>query len=143
MSQTDFQASALRTINSELEAITSLKQRIDERFTQACELIMTCKGRVVVTGMGKSGHIGGKLAATLASTGTPSFFMHPGDAGHGDLGMITNADIVIAISNSGNAHEILTLLPIIKRLNVPLISMTGNPESAIAKRANVDLPIGV
>ena len=106
---------------------------------QACELILACKGRVVVVGMGKSGHIGHKIAATLASTGTPAFFVHPAEASHGDMGMITADDVVLALSNSGTTNEIVTLLPLIKRLGITLISMTGNPESTLASAAQVNL----
>ncbi|HMY00684.1 MAG TPA: KpsF/GutQ family sugar-phosphate isomerase, partial [Agitococcus sp.] len=107
-----------------------------------CQLILECKGRVVVMGMGKSGHIGNKIAATLASTGTPSFFVHPAEASHGDLGMITAQDVVIAISNSGEAHEILSILPVLKRLHIPLISITANGQSSLAQFANISLEIG-
>lgn len=131
--------SAKRTISLEQEAITSLLGRIDNSFVQACELILNCKGRVVVVGMGKSGHIGHKIAATLASTGTPAFFVHPAEASHGDMGMITADDIVLALSNSGITNEIVTLLPLIKRLGLTLISMTGNPDSTLARAANVNL----
>lgn len=131
--------SAKRTISLEQEAITSLLGRIDNSFVQACELILNCKGRVVVVGMGKSGHIGHKIAATLASTGTPAFFVHPAEASHGDMGMITADDIVLALSNSGTTNEIVTLLPLIKRLGLTLISMTGNPDSTLAHAANVNL----
>lgn len=131
--------SAKRTISLEQEAITSLLGRIDNSFVQACELILNCKGRVVVVGMGKSGHIGHKIAATLASTGTPAFFVHPAEASHGDMGMITADDIVLALSNSGTTNEIVTLLPLIKRLGLTLISMTGNPDSTLARAANVNL----
>jgi arabinose-5-phosphate isomerase len=106
-------------------------------------MILACKGRIVVTGMGKSGHIGNKIAATLASTGTPSFFMHPGEASHGDLGMITETDLVIALSNSGEVAEIITLLPLLKRLPVPLISLTGNEKSTLAEMADINLDVGV
>lgn len=116
----------LAVIDNELSAIEALRNRIDDSFVKACELMLACKGRVVVTGMGKSGHIGNKIAATLASTGTPAFFVHPGEASHGDLGMITPQDVVIALSNSGETGEILTIVPIIKRLSVPMISITGN-----------------
>lgn len=133
----------LAVIETEAQAVFELAQRIDERFDQACMLLLNCKGRVVVTGMGKSGHIGNKIAATLSSTGTPSFFMHPGEASHGDLGMITRQDTLIAISNSGFTHEIVTLLPLLKRLEVPLITLTGNPESTLAKAANVNLDISI
>ncbi|ODS23879.1 D-arabinose 5-phosphate isomerase [Candidatus Endobugula sertula] len=139
----DYLSIGKRTIDMELNAIQSLAQRIDESFQHACDLIHCCKARTIVTGMGKSGHIGHKIAATLASTGTPAFFVHPGEASHGDLGMITPEDVVIAISNSGNSAEVVTLLPILKRLQVPLISMTGNPESTLAKAASVNLDVGV
>ena len=109
----------------------------------ACEHILACRGRVVVIGMGKSGHIGSKIAATLASTGSPAFFVHPGEASHGDLGMITAADVVLALSNSGETHEIVTILPLIKRMGAPLISMTGKPESTLAREADVNLDVGV
>lgn len=135
--------SAQRTIDLELEAVERLKSRIDDAFIKACELIMASKGRVVVLGMGKSGHIGNKVAATLASTGTPAFFVHPAEASHGDMGMITRDDIVLALSNSGSTNEIVTLLPLIKRLGIPLISMTGNPESILAQAAAVNLDASV
>ncbi|NOQ13205.1 MAG: KpsF/GutQ family sugar-phosphate isomerase [Methyloprofundus sp.] len=117
----------------EAQAVTALLEKVDEQFVAACHIIASCKGRVVVTGMGKSGHIAGKIAATLASTGTPAFFVHPGEASHGDLGMITRQDVVLALSNSGETDELLTLLPIIKRLAVPMIAMTGRVESTLAK----------
>jgi len=135
--------SALRTISMEIEAVDQLKQRIDERFEHACRLILECKGRVVVVGMGKSGHIGNKIAATLASTGTAAFFVHPAEASHGDMGMITRDDVVLALSNSGTTSEIVTLLPLIKRLGITLISMTGQPESVLAKAAAVNLDASV
>ncbi|MFT5716704.1 MAG: arabinose-5-phosphate isomerase [Oleiphilaceae bacterium] len=135
--------SAKRTITIERDAIANLFERIDEKFSSACELMTDCKGRVIVTGMGKSGHIAKKIAATLASTGTPSFFVHPGEASHGDLGMITNNDVVLAISNSGNTTEIITILPLIKRMGIPLISMTGNPDSILAKQSNVNLDVSI
>ncbi len=134
---------AEEVLTLEANAILALKNRIDDSFVQSCELILQCQGRVIVTGMGKSGHIGGKIAATLASTGTPAFFVHPGEASHGDLGMITAGDVVIAISNSGESHELLTIIPIIKRLGVPLISMTGKANSSMAKQADVNLDISV
>ncbi|EKM97384.1 sugar isomerase [Stutzerimonas degradans] len=134
---------AQRTIQLETEAVEQLRSRIDERFVLACELILACKGRVVVVGMGKSGHIGRKIAATLASTGTPAFFVHPAEASHGDMGMITRDDVVLALSNSGTTSEIVTLLPLIKRLGLNLISMTGNPESVLAKAAAVNLDASV
>ncbi len=126
-----------------MQAVAGLAARIDDSFVRACHLLLACKGRVVVTGMGKSGHIAGKIAATLASTGTPAFFVHPGEASHGDLGMITRQDVVLALSNSGETGEILTILPIIKRLGVPLIAMTGNANSALAKLASVHIDVGV
>jgi arabinose-5-phosphate isomerase len=134
---------ALKTITIERDAIDALKTRINEDFVRACDTMMACKGRVVVTGMGKSGHIGHKIAATLASTGTPSFFVHPGEASHGDLGMITSQDVVLAISNSGNTAEVLTILPLIKRMGAPLISMTGNSESILAREAVANLDVSV
>jgi len=139
----DYCASAVRAIHIEREAIEALASRINGGFTRACEVIMACKGRVVVTGMGKSGHIGNKIAATLASTGTPSFFVHPGEASHGDMGMITPQDVVIAISNSGSTSEVITILPLIKRMGAPLISMTGNPDSVLAKEAIANLDVSV
>jgi arabinose-5-phosphate isomerase len=135
--------SAKRTICIERDAVNDLLGRIDEGFNQACELMLACKGRVVVTGMGKSGHIANKIAATLASTGTPSFFVHPGEASHGDLGMITKQDLVLAISNSGNTDEIVTILPLIKRMGTPLISMTGKPSSILATQSDVSLDISI
>lgn len=139
----DIQLLANEVLETEAAAVSALKERIDDNFKQACELILSCHGRIVITGMGKSGHIGGKIAATLASTGTPSFFVHPGEASHGDLGMITVDDVVIAISNSGETDELLTIIPMIKRLNVPLITMTGNRDSRMAAQANVNLDISV
>jgi len=135
--------SAKRTIEIEQKAISSLLERINTNFSKACELMSDCKGRVIVTGMGKSGHIANKIAATLASTGTPSFFVHPGEASHGDLGMITSDDVVLAISNSGNTSEIATIIPLIKRMGAPLISLTGNNESTLAKQANINLDISI
>lgn len=122
----------LAVINTEADAIANLTHHIDDDFIHACELMLDCNGKIVVIGMGKSGHIGNKIAATLASTGTPAFFVHPGEASHGDLGMITKNDIALALSNSGETSEVLTILPIIKRLGVPLISITGNPQSTLA-----------
>ena len=132
-----------KVIEIEAEALQKLTQYINGSFTEACRLIAGCSGKVIVMGMGKSGHIGNKIAATLASTGTPAFFVHPGEASHGDLGMIKKGDVVLAISNSGEAAEILTLLPVIKRLGIPLISMTGKPESSMAKLAQIHLQITV
>jgi len=134
---------ALRTLNIETQAIAALVSRIDASFVRACEILLACEGRIVVIGMGKSGHIGGKIAATLASTGSPAFFVHPAEASHGDLGMITDKDAVIALSNSGETAEILTILPLIKRLNVPLISLTGNPTSTLATAATFNLDVSV
>lgn len=130
-------------IRTEAAAINDLLERIDHNFEQACETILNCKARVVVIGMGKSGHIGNKIAATLASTGTPAFFVHPGEASHGDLGMVTESDVVITLSNSGETSEVLMILPVIKRLGVPMIAMTGNPESTLAQGANIHLNVGV
>jgi len=130
-------------IETETQAVADLKNRIDQKFLDACTYILDCRGRVVVLGMGKSGHIGGKIAATLASTGTPAFFVHPGEASHGDLGMITSTDVVIALSNSGETEEIITLLPMIRRLNVPLISLTGNPDSTLAREATITIDVSV
>jgi arabinose-5-phosphate isomerase len=139
----DFIQSGRRTIEMETEAVSQLSSRIGDSFVSACETILKCSGRVIVTGMGKSGHIGNKIAATLASTGTPAFFVHPGEASHGDLGMITKNDVVLAISNSGSTIEIITLLPIIIRLGIPLISMTGNSSSQIATAADSHIDISV
>lgn len=138
-----FVESGQRTIRMESAAVAALEMRIDETFSAACELIMPVSGRVVVTGMGKSGHIATKIAATLASTGTPAFYVHPGEASHGDMGMITAQDCVIALSNSGTTPEVLTLLPLLKRLGVPLISMTGAPASTLAEASDVHLNTGV
>jgi arabinose-5-phosphate isomerase len=135
MTATDFISSARRTIQMEATAVERLQHRLDHSFVLACETILACEGRVVVTGMGKSGHIGNKIAATLASTGTPSFFVHPAEACHGDLGMITKNDVVIAISNSGSTAEVVTILPLIKRLGIPLISMTGDADSILSRAA--------
>lgn len=143
MTTTQYAGYAKKVIQLEVEAITALEKRIDENFTRACEILLKCSERVVVMGMGKSSYIGGKIAATLASTGTPAFFVHPGEASHGDLGMITAKDVVIAISNSGETPEILTILPLIKHLNVPLIAMTGNISSTLSKAADVNLDVSV
>ncbi len=136
-------ASALRTIELETAAVRALATRIDADFVTACQLILACRGRAIVTGMGKSGHIANKIAATLASTGTPSFFVHPGEASHGDLGMITRDDLVIALSNSGETTEVTTLIPLLKRLGVPLIALTGAPDSLLARTADVHLDVSV
>ncbi|WP_040263901.1 KpsF/GutQ family sugar-phosphate isomerase [Pseudomonas massiliensis] len=140
MNQTrDLIQSAQRTIALELKAVEGLLESINADFVHACEMILASSGRVVVMGMGKSGHVGRKIAATLASTGTPAFFVHPAEASHGDMGMITPADIVLALSNSGTTAELVTLVPLIKRLGIGLISLTGNPESTLAKAAEVHL----
>jgi arabinose-5-phosphate isomerase len=130
-------------VRIEAEAVASLDGRIDEHFVAACKLMLGCEGRIVVTGMGKSGHIAGKIAATLASTGSPAFFVHPGEASHGDLGMITAQDVVLALSNSGETEEILIILPVIKRLGAALLAMSGNPGSTLARQADVHLHTGV
>lgn len=134
---------AKRVIDIEAKAIAELNKNIGNEFNQACSLILACRGRVVVLGMGKSGHIGNKIAATLASTGTPAFFVHPAEASHGDLGMITDSDCIIALSYSGETHELTEVIPIIKRLGVPLIAITGNLESTLGKRATVALNVKV
>ncbi|MDI1353128.1 MAG: SIS domain-containing protein, partial [bacterium] len=139
----NFCALGLAVIETEAQAVFELTQRIDANFEKACTLLLACKGRIVVTGMGKSGHIANKLAATFSSTGSPAFFMHPGEASHGDLGMITRQDTVVAISHSGNTSEIVTLLPLLKRLEVPLITLTGNLESILAKSADVNLNVSI
>ncbi len=133
----------LAVIRVEADAIRDLEKRVDAHFVRACEHLLHCRGRIVVTGMGKSGHIGNKIAATLASTGSPAFFMHPGEASHGDLGMITASDVVLALSNSGETAEIITILPIIKRLGIPLIGMTGNPDSTLSREADVNIDVSV
>jgi arabinose-5-phosphate isomerase len=132
-----------QALTVEIDGLRAQLPRLGTDFARACRICLNCRGRVVVTGMGKSGHIGGKIAATLASTGTPSFFVHPGEASHGDVGMITRDDAVLALSNSGETVEILTILPVIKRLGVPLIAFTGNSESALARIATVHLDISV
>ncbi|MGM3163112.1 arabinose-5-phosphate isomerase KdsD [Dickeya undicola] len=139
----DFQTAGRQVLTIERDSLAQLDQYIDDNFSRACEKMFYCHGKVVVMGMGKSGHIGCKMAATFASTGTPAFFVHPGEASHGDLGMITAQDIVIAISNSGESHEILALIPVLKRLQVCLICMTGNPESTMAKAADIHLCVHV
>ncbi len=139
----DYIASAQRTFTLEAEAVSAQASHLDENFSRACELMLSCKGRVVVTGMGKSGHIGNKIAATLASTGTPAFFVHPGEASHGDLGMITRGDVVIALSNSGETSEVTTLLPLLKRQAIPLISITGSTSSTLAKFSDAHLLIDI
>jgi len=133
----------LAVLKTEAEAISALNERLDQGFHDACDLVLNCAGRIVVTGMGKSGHIGNKIAATLASTGSPSFFMHPGEASHGDLGMITADDLVIALSNSGETSEITLLLPLLKRIGIPLLTLTGNPASTLARSADINLDVSV
>jgi len=134
---------ARQALNIEIEGIRAQLPKLGPDFARACRICLDCRGRIVVTGMGKSGHIAGKIAATLASTGTPAFFVHSGEASHGDIGMLTRDDAVLALSNSGETDEILTIIPVIKRLGVPLLSMTGNAASALARASTVHLDIGV
>lgn len=143
MASFDYISSGLRTIRIEADAVAALSSRINQDFAAACDLVLGCAGRIIVTGMGKSGHIAKKIAATLASTGTPSFFVHPGEASHGDMGMITKDDTVIAISYSGTSSEILMLLPLFKRAGIKIIAMTGNTGSTLAEVADVHLDISV
>ncbi|MDG2354370.1 MAG: KpsF/GutQ family sugar-phosphate isomerase [Gammaproteobacteria bacterium] len=135
--------SAKDVILTEAQAVSDLANRLDDSFVRACKLIQNCQGKVVLIGMGKSGHIGNKIAATFASTGTPAFAVHPGEAGHGDLGMITEGDVAICISYSGESDEIMTVVPVIQRLGVPIISMTGNASSSIGEACDVHLDVGV
>jgi len=139
----NFKQLAKNVIEIEHQAIVELLQYIDGSFEQACQLMYQCTGRVIVIGMGKSGHIGGKIAATLASTGTPAFFVHPGEASHGDLGMITQDDVVLTISNSGETGEVLAIIPVIRRIGAKLIAMTGNTQSTLAKLADTHVCITV
>lgn len=139
---TDFQSSALATLRIEQQALDVLATQIGASFNRACEILLQCKGRVVITGMGKSGHIGRKMAATFASTGTPSFFMHPGEAGHGDLGMLVRGDVLIAISNSGKSDEIMMLMPLIKHLGVPLITISRDDKGPMPQNADIALTLG-
>ena len=132
-------ASAKRTIDKEVEALRMMENSFDESLTQALDLMQNCKGRVIVTGMGKSGHIARKIAATLASTGTPSFFVHPSEASHGDLGMLTTDDVVIAISNGGESKELADILLYCKRFSIPLVAITKNPDSTLGKNSNLVL----
>ena len=134
---------AKAVLDNEASAVAAMKARIDAVFLKACELLLACEGRIVVMGMGKSGHIGSKVAATLASTGSPAFFVHPGEASHGDMGMNTKKDVVLVLSNSGETDEIRTLLPLIKRLGVPLVALTGNPNSTLAKAADAHINVKV
>lgn len=139
---TDFIAHAKQAIATEIDALHILSSQIDDRFNKACQTILDCKGRVVVTGMGKSGHIGRKIAATLASTGTPAFFVHPAEAGHGDLGMLVRGDVLIAISNSGQSDEIALLLPVVKHLDIPLISISRSHRGILPENADIALTLG-
>ncbi|GAA5138257.1 KpsF/GutQ family sugar-phosphate isomerase [Thalassotalea piscium] len=139
----NFKQQALNVIQIEQEAINELTKFIDDSFTKACQLMFDCTGRVIVIGMGKSGHVGGKIAATLASTGTPAFFVHPGEASHGDLGMITKDDVVMTISNSGETGEVLAIIPVLKRIGAKLIAMTGNSDSTLAKLSDTHVCIKV
>ena len=143
MTSSRYITSARRTIEIEAQAVQSLQSRLGHDFDKACELILSCAARVVVIGMGKSGHIGRKIAATLASTGTPAFFVHPAEASHGDMGMLTKEDLVISISNSGGTNEVVNLVPLIKALGIKMIAMTGNSDSVLAKSADAHLNIGV
>ena len=137
-----FITTAIEAINTEISALALLTEQIDDRFAQACDIILACKGRVVVTGMGKSGLIGRKIAATFASTGTPAFFMHPGEAGHGDLGMLVKGDVLLAISNSGESDEIKMLLPVVKHLQIPLISISRDKRGMLPRAADIVLTLG-
>ena len=142
--QTDYLcALGRKVVDIEAHSVLNLNNQIKKTYADACRLLLSCRGRVILMGMGKSGHIASKIAATLASTGTASYFVHPAEASHGDLGMLANGDIIIAISNSGETTEILTLLPIIKLLGIPMIAMTGNPKSTLAKYATIHLDISV
>ena len=136
-------AMADRVLRLEAESITALRQRLDDRFVKAVELVRGCRGRDIVTGMGKSGLVGRKIAATLASTGTPAYFLHPAEGVHGDIGMMARGDVVLALSNSGETDEVLAVLPAIKRLAVPLVLLTGSPRSTLARQADVVLDVGV
>lgn len=138
-----FCALGLAVIDTTIKALHTLSQRIDENFAKACKYLLDCKGRIVVMGMGKSGHISRKIAATLASTGSPAFFVHPAEARHGDIGMITKDDVILVISKSGETEEIISLLPFIKRLNIPLVAITGKLKSTLAQMANVNLDASV
>ena len=143
LSNEELLALARETLDIESRAVGEVSDRLNEDFARACRLCMATTGRVVVTGMGKSGHIASKIAATLASTGTPAFFMHPAEASHGDLGMITAQDLLLAISYSGETDEIVTILPLVKRMGARLVSMTGKPSSTLAKAADVHIDVGV
>lgn len=139
MQKVNYIKSASQVIDIELKAVEALHDALNEDFENACDMMLNCEGRVVVTGMGKSGHIANKIAATLASTGTPSFYVHPGEASHGDLGMFRSKDVVLALSNSGETGEVLTLLPVLKRIGCKIIAMTGNKNSSLSRNSNVHL----
>jgi arabinose-5-phosphate isomerase len=139
----DFTSIGKRVLTIESAAIARLKDQLDNNFDNACQLCLDCSGKIIVMGMGKSGHIADKLAATLASTGTPSFFVHPGEASHGDLGMISRSDVVVALSNSGKTEEIVSLLPILKNMGIKIIAMTGDNNSKIATASDVHIDVGV
>lgn len=139
----DFQQAGKEVLRIEREGLEQLDRYINDDFSRACELIYRCRGKVVVMGMGKSGHIGKKMAATFASTGTSAFFVHPAEASHGDLGMVSPSDVVIAISNSGESSEILALIPVLKRLHVSLICLTSRPDSAMGRAADIHLCVKV
>ncbi|GEB69862.1 MULTISPECIES: KpsF/GutQ family sugar-phosphate isomerase [Pseudoalteromonas] len=143
MAQLNFIEQGLRVLDIERQALSDISQYVDENFHHACQLMYDCQGRIIVIGMGKSGHIGNKIAATLASTGSPAFFVHPGEASHGDLGMITKNDVVMLISNSGETSEVLNIIPVLKRLGAKMIAMTGNMQSTMATLANVHVCIKV
>jgi len=143
MAQLNFIEQGLRVLDIERQALSDISQYVDENFHHACQLMYGCQGRIIVIGMGKSGHIGNKIAATLASTGSPAFFVHPGEASHGDLGMITKNDVVMLISNSGETSEVLNIIPVLKRLGAKMIAMTGNMQSTMATLANVHVCIKV
>lgn len=143
MNTNSLKALGRSVLEIEARAVQSLVARVDDSFAEACRLMLACGGRIVVIGMGKSGHVGSKVAATLASTGSPAFFVHPAEASHGDLGMITPKDVVLALSNSGETSEILTIVPLIKRLGVPLVALTGNPSSTLARNATVHIDVSV
>ena len=143
LDESALRASGVSVIEAGARALADLAARVDGSFTDACRTMLSCRGRVVVTGMGKSGHVARKIAATLASAGTPAFFLHPGEASHGDLGMITTADVVLAFSNSGETAEILTILPVLKRLGIPLVALTGDARSRLAGEADVHIDVSV
>ncbi len=142
MQEETIRKSAIETLKTESDAVAKLVENIDDEFVTAVQHILACKGRIIVTGMGKSGHIGRKIAATLASTGTPAFFMHPAEAFHGDLGMVTDSDIVLALSNSGESAEVVNILPIIRRIGAQIIAMTGNRGSQLGQFANLVIDVG-